>query len=51
MWIYQDLIFCPGVPKTTAAYWMMMQLAMVFRFFTAMPVIAWLVRVGWEEKM
>lgn len=51
MWIYQDVIFSPGLPKTTATYWMMMQLAMILGFFTAMPVNAWLVRIGWKEKM
>lgn len=51
MWIYQDVLFPPGLPKTTAAYWMMMQLAMIVGFFTALPVNAWLVRVGWKERM
>lgn len=51
MWIYQDVLFPPGLPKTTAAYWMMMQLAMILGFFTALPVNAWLVRIGWKERM
>ncbi|MEV8066546.1 DUF4396 domain-containing protein [Streptomyces sp. NPDC085995] len=51
MWVYQELIFSPGLPKTTATYWMMMQLAMILGFFTAMPVNAWLVRISWKEKM
>lgn len=51
MAIYQELIFSPGLPKTTATYWMMMQLAMVLGFFTAWPVNAWLVRIGIKEKM
>lgn len=51
MWVHQKVIFAPGLPKTTAAYWMMMQLAMILGFFTAMPVNAWLVRIGWKEKM
>ncbi|MFI2644308.1 DUF4396 domain-containing protein [Streptomyces sp. NPDC018610] len=51
MWVYQELIFSPGLPKTTATYWMMMQLSMILGFFTAMPVNAWLVRIGWKEKM
>ncbi|AMW14570.1 hypothetical protein A4E84_36910 [Streptomyces qaidamensis] len=51
MWIYQELFFAPGLPKTTATYWMLMQVSMVFGFFTAWPVNAWLVRKGWKEKM
>jgi hypothetical protein len=51
MWIYQAVIFSPGLPKDTAAYWMMMQLAMIVGFFTAIPVNAWLVRLGWKERM
>ncbi|MFF0849779.1 DUF4396 domain-containing protein [Streptomyces sp. NPDC003280] len=51
MWIYQNVIFSPGLPKTTASYWMLMQLAMILGFFTAMPVNAWLIRIGWKEKM
>lgn len=52
MWFYQEVIFAPGgLPKTTAAYWMMMQLSMILGFFTALPVNAWLVRIGWKEKM
>lgn len=50
MRIYQEVIFSPGLSKTTAAYWMM-QLSMILGFFTAMPVNAWLVRIGWKEKM
>ncbi|MHC3474853.1 DUF4396 domain-containing protein [Streptomyces sp. 7R007] len=51
MWIYQEVIFSPGLPKTTAAYWMLMQVSMVLGFFTAWPVNTWLVRVGLKEKM
>ncbi|MDG9722771.1 MULTISPECIES: DUF4396 domain-containing protein [unclassified Streptomyces] len=51
MWLYQEVLFSPGLPKTTAAYWMMMQLSMILGFFTAWPVNAWLVRVGWKERM
>ncbi|MEW2448138.1 DUF4396 domain-containing protein [Streptomyces parvulus] len=39
------------MPKTSAAYWMLMQLSMVLGFFTACPVNAWLVRIGWKERM
>ncbi|WP_225813568.1 DUF4396 domain-containing protein [Streptomyces spinosus] len=51
MWVYQDVIFSPGLPKTSAAYWMMMQVSMVIGFFTAWPVNAWLVRAGLKERM
>ena len=51
MAIYQELIFSPGLPKNTATYWMMMQLAMVLGFFTAMPVNNWLINKGLKEKM
>ncbi|WP_234425678.1 DUF4396 domain-containing protein [Streptomyces kebangsaanensis] len=40
-----------GLPRTTAAYWTLMQVSMVLGFFTAWPVNAWLVRAGWKEKM
>lgn len=48
---YQQLIWSPGLPKTTATYWMMMQLAMIVGFFTAIPANNWLIRKGWKEKM
>nr|WP_236260200.1 MULTISPECIES: DUF4396 domain-containing protein [Streptomyces] len=51
LWLYQEVVFSPGLPKTSAAYWMKMQLSMVLGFFTAWPVNAWLVRIGWKEKM
>lgn len=51
--VYQDVIFSPGLPMTSAAYWMMMQvsMSMVIGFFTAWPVNAWLVRAGLKERM
>ncbi|MFF0668708.1 DUF4396 domain-containing protein [Streptomyces tendae] len=51
MWLYQEVVFSPGLPKASAAYWMLMQVSMVLGFFTAWPVNAWLVRIGWKEKM
>lgn len=51
MAVYQELIFAPGLPKTTATYWMMMQLAMILGFFTALPVNDWLIKKGLKEKM
>ena len=51
MAIYQELIFPPGLPKDEATYWMMMQLAMILGFFTALPVNGWLIRKGLKERM
>lgn len=51
MAIYQMLIWSEPLPKTTATYWMMMQLSMILGFFTAMPVNSWLIRKGFKEKM
>jgi hypothetical protein len=51
MAIYQRLIWNPGLPKDTAAYWMMMQLAMIVGFFTALPANAWLIKKGVKERM
>ncbi|MFE9172065.1 DUF4396 domain-containing protein [Streptomyces kebangsaanensis] len=51
IWIYQGVVFSPGLPRTTAAYWTLMQVSMALGFFTAWPVNTWLVRAGWKEKM
>jgi len=51
MALYQLVIFSPGLPKTTATYWFMMQLAMILGFFTALPANAWLISKGWKEAM
>ena len=51
MAIYQMLIWSEPLPKSTATYWMMMQLSMILGFFTAMPVNSWLIRKGLKEKM
>lgn len=51
MAIYQLLLWPEPLPKTTATYWMMMQLSMILGFFTAMPVNALLIRMGIKEKM
>lgn len=51
MAIYQKLIFAPGLPKSTATYWLMMQLAMILGFFTAMPVNNWLINKGLKDEM
>lgn len=46
--IYQELP--TGLPKTTAAYWKVMQLA-ILEFSTARPINSWLIRIGVKEKM
>jgi len=51
MAIYQLLIWPEPLPKTTATYWLMMQLSMILGFFTAMPVNSWLIKHGVKEKM
>ena len=51
MAIYQLAIFRPGLPKTTASYWFLMQLSMILGFFTAWPINRWLIHAGWKEKM
>jgi hypothetical protein len=51
MAIYQKLIWDPPLPKDSATYWMMMQLAMILGFFTAWPVNNWLINKGIKEKM
>ena len=37
----------PNVP----AYWMMMQVAMICRFATSLPVNRFLIKIGWKEGM
>lgn len=51
MAVYQLLLWDPPLSKTTATYWLMMQLSMILGFFTAWPVNAWLIRQGLKEKM
>ena len=51
MAIYQMLIWSQPLPKSTATYWLMMQLSMILGFFTAMPVNNWLINKGLKEKM
>lgn len=41
----------PHLQPGTAAYWFMMQIAMVVGFCTALPANAWLIKKGWKEKM
>jgi hypothetical protein len=41
----------PHLNPGMAAFWFMMQIAMVVGFFTALPANAWLIKKGWKEKM
>ena len=51
MAIYNLGIWNPPLPHDVATYWMMMQLSMVLGFFTAIPVNAKLIQMGWKEEM
>jgi hypothetical protein len=52
MAITRFLLFSsPHLSIGSAAFWFMMQIAMVAGFFTAIPANAWLIRKGWKEKM
>jgi hypothetical protein len=44
-------IFGRELPKTSAVFWFMMQLAMLAGFATSYPVNWWLLRAGVKEKM
>jgi hypothetical protein len=41
----------PHLRPSEAAFWFMMQMAMVTGFLTAFPANRWLLRKGWKEKM
>jgi hypothetical protein len=41
----------PHLKPNMAVFWLMMQIAMIAGFFTALPANAWLIRRGWKEKM
>jgi Domain of unknown function (DUF4396) len=41
----------PHLKPNMAAFWFMMQIAMIAGFLTALPANAWLIRKGWKEKM
>lgn len=45
------LIFRHEIPKTTAVFWFMMQIAMWLGFLTSYPVNWWLIRSGVKEAM
>lgn len=44
-------LFDPGLPKASALFWFMMQLAMLAGFCTSYPVNRWLIRAGIKERM
>ena len=48
---YYWLFSAPHLKPNTAAFWFMMQVAMIAGFHTALPANAWLIRNGWKEKM
>lgn len=49
--VFYKLFPQPHLHPTQAAYWLMMQIAMVFGFVTALPVNWLLVKLGLKEKM
>lgn len=51
MAIYNLAVWSPPLPHDSATYWLMMQLSMILGFFTAIPVNAWLIKMGWKEAM
>lgn len=49
--IYFELFPKPHLHANQAAYWLMMQIAMICGFGTAFPVNRQLIRLGWKEAM
>lgn len=43
--------FSPDMDRTSAVYWFMMQIAMIFGYFTAMPMNAFLIKKGIKHLM
>jgi hypothetical protein len=41
----------PHLQPNRAAYWLMMQVAMVWGFLTSLPMNRWLMMLGWKERM
>lgn len=41
----------PHLHPTEAGYWFMMQIGMIFGFFTSYPMNRWLIKAGWKEAM
>lgn len=55
MYIWMGLVFfyffSPDMDRTSAVYWFMMQIAMIFGYFTAMPMNALLIKKGIKHLM
>jgi hypothetical protein len=49
--VYFRLFPQPHLHPNEAVYWLMMQIAMVWGFFTSMPMNWWLLKIGWKESM
>lgn len=41
----------PHLHPTDGGYWFMMQIGMIFGFFTSYPMNRWLIKAGWKEAM
>jgi hypothetical protein len=41
----------PHLEPTEAGFWFMMQIGMIFGFFTSYPMNRWLIKAGWKEAM
>jgi hypothetical protein len=41
----------PHLEPNRAAYWLMMQIAMLCGFLTSLPMNRWLMMLGWKERM
>jgi Domain of unknown function (DUF4396) len=52
-WMFgaQRVLLGASLSKTTATYWLFMQVGMILGFFTAYPVNRWLIERGWKESM
>lgn len=51
MAIVTFVIFGHEIEKTNPVFWFMMQIAMIFGFFTSYPINRWLLKNGIKEKM
>jgi hypothetical protein len=49
--VYFKLFPHPHLHPNQAAYWLLMQIAMICGFVTALPVNWLLVKIGWKETM
>jgi hypothetical protein len=47
----QFVLFPSGIHPNDAAYWFLMQIAMILGFITSYPVNVWLIRRGIKEAM